>query len=300
MNKKMLENQTNNDKGSIMILVALMMTVLLACCALAIDVSMAYVEKAKLQNAVDAASLAGAQELPNTTSALTVANQYIVLNGFSPSDISVSFSNGNKTISVTGTKTFNYIFAKVIGFNTGTLSATAAAAVSPVGSVSGVVPLGVEEQTFVYGQTYTLKNGGGSGYTGNYGALALGGTGASVFKNNLEDGYSGTLTVGQSVDTEPGNMKGPTDTGVSYRINKDPTATFSTVQKGSPRIVVVPVMDTMKVNGRKPVTIVGFAVFFIESCSDGVITGDFMQMVVNNSTSGTGTDFGAYKLKLTK
>lgn len=296
----MFDNQTNNDKGSVIVLLALMMTVLLGSCALVVDVGMAYVQKAKLQNVVDASALAGAQELPDTTSALNVANQYISLNGYSPSDIDVSFINDNNTISVTGSKTINYVFAKVLGFNTGNLNATAAATVSTIGGVSGVVPLGVEKQSFVYGQTYTLKNGGGSGNTGNYGALALGGTGASVFKSNLEDGYSGTLTVGQSVDTEPGNMKGPTDTGASNRINIDPTATFNTVQKGSPRIVVMPVMDTMDVNGRKPVTIVGFAVFFIESCSDGVITGDFMQMVVKNSTPGSGTNYGAYNLKLTK
>lgn len=292
-------NKENNERGSIIVLAALLMTVLLLLCAFIVDIGMSYVQMSKLQNAVDASALAAAQELPDATSALNYANQYIDSNGFSPSDIDVSFSNENKTITVTGTKTFNYIFAKVIGYNTGTLTAAAAASISTVGGVSGVVPLGLEKQTFVYGQTYTLKNGGGSGYTGNYGAIALGGNGASVYEDNLKYGYSGMLKVGQSVDTEPGNMKGPTDKGAEYRIDKDPTATFDTVQKGSPRIVIVPVMDTMQVNGKKPVTIVGFAVFFLESSSNGVITGKFMEMVVKNSISGSGTNYGAHHLKLT-
>jgi hypothetical protein len=292
-------NNDNNERGAIMILVALSMIVLLLSSAFVVDIGMSYVQKSKLQSAVDASALAAAQELPDVTSALDYANQYINLNGFSPSDIDVSFSNEDKTITVTGTKSFNYLFAKVIGYNTGTLTAAAAATISTVGSVSGAVPLGLEKQTFVYGETYTLKNGGGSGHTGNYGALELGGPGANVFEDNLKYGYSGMLTVGQSVDTEPGNMKGPTDRGAEYRIDQDPTATFNTVQKGSSRIVIIPVMDTMDVNGRKPVTIVGFAVFFLESSSNGVITGKFMKMAVRNSTSGSGTNYGAYNLKLT-
>jgi hypothetical protein len=292
-------NNNNNERGAIMILVALSMIVLLLSSAFVVDIGMSYVQKSKLQSAVDASALAAAQELPDVTSALDYADQYINLNGFSPSDIDVSFSNEDKMVTVTGTKSFNYLFAKVIGYNMGTLTAAAAATISTIGGVSGAVPLGLEKQTFVYGESYTLKNGGGSGHTGNYGAIALGDTGASNYVDKLKYGYSNTLTVGQSVDTETGDMKGPTDRGVEFRIDKDPTATFDTVQKGSPRIIIIPVMDTMDVNGREPVTIVGFAVFFLESSHNGVITGKFMEMAVRNSTSGSGTNYGAHHLKLT-
>ncbi|MGE5398024.1 MAG: pilus assembly protein TadG-related protein [Chitinophagales bacterium] len=296
----MLENKINNDRGSTTVLVALLITAFMVCCALVIDVGLAYVQLAKLQKAVDAAALAGAQELPDTSDALDAANQYFAANGFNPSDMNVDFSNGATTINVTGDKTVNFYFARVIGFNSKILEATAEANLSTVGGASGVVPLGVEQQDFIYGDTYTLKEGGGDGHTGNYGALALGGNGASVYLKNLKYGYSGMLKVGQSVNTEPGNMRGPTDSGAYYRIHQDPTATFDDVQTGSPRIVVLPVMETMDVNGRKPVTIVGFAVFFLERCGDGEITGEFMQMGVSSSIPGSGPDFGAYNLRLTK
>lgn len=124
----------NHDKGSIAVIAALMMTVMLGCCALAVDVGMVYVQKEKLQSAIDAASLAAAQELPDTTSALLVANQYMTLNGFGPSDINVRFSNGNNTIRVTGNKIFNYSFARILGFDTGTISAAAAATKESIGA----------------------------------------------------------------------------------------------------------------------------------------------------------------------
>ena len=113
----MFNKHPDNEKGMVLVLVALCLTVLLGMCALVVDVGLLYVQKAKLQNAIDASALAGAQELPNTGSALTVANQYIVLNGFSPTDVDITFSNGNNTIDITGTKTVNFIFAKVLGFN---------------------------------------------------------------------------------------------------------------------------------------------------------------------------------------
>ena len=50
-------------------MVALLLGVLLGFAALVVDVGMMYTEKAKLQNAADAAALAGAQNLPNATTA---------------------------------------------------------------------------------------------------------------------------------------------------------------------------------------------------------------------------------------
>jgi len=160
------------------------------------------------------------------------------------------------------------------------------------------VPFGVVKQPLIYGQTYTLKDGAGDGYSGNYGALALGGNGANVYLGNIEDGYSGLLSIGEWVYTEPGNMSGPTGNGVDYRISLDPTATFATVQKGSPRILVVPIIDSLTVNGRSQVQIVGFAAFFLEGVggkgNKDYVTGKFMQMVMSGDSGGGGTGYGLY------
>ena len=57
-------------------LVALALVVLLGISAFAIDVGFAYYAKRQLQSATDAAALAGAQDLPNTATALATAAPY--------------------------------------------------------------------------------------------------------------------------------------------------------------------------------------------------------------------------------
>lgn len=58
------------------------LTVLLGCGAMVTDVGLIYAEKAKLQNAVDAAALAGVQELPNNpVTAAQIAQDYAQQNG---------------------------------------------------------------------------------------------------------------------------------------------------------------------------------------------------------------------------
>lgn len=299
----------NEENGQVMALVAVLMSVLLGMTALTLDIGRVQWTKASLQNAADASALAGAQGLLNDNAEDT-AIDYAELNGIPDTDISVNPTNNDPTkCEVVCTRNVTYTFARVLGFTDADVSARAVAGISSVNSVSGgALPLGVEQQDFVYGQTYQLKENAGAGqYHGNFGCLALGDkNGANRYRDNLKYGYDGTLTVGDKVDTEPGNMAGPTVDGMNYRINQDPTATYTTVQKGSPRLGVVPVVDTMDVNGRKEVTIVGFAVFFLESANTegkgnnakAAIYGKFMEMVVGNSTGGGGTSYGAYKVQL--
>lgn len=131
----MLHEQNEHEKGTVIVLVALLMTVFLGMSALVVDVGILYVKQTQLQNAIDASALAAAQELPNTGSALTVANQYIVLNGFSPTDVNITFSDGDNTINITGKKTVNFLFAKVLGFNSGVVGASGSATKRSVGKV---------------------------------------------------------------------------------------------------------------------------------------------------------------------
>lgn len=116
-----------DERGSILVIVALMLVVLLGFSALVVDVGMAYGQERKLQNALNAAALAGAQALPDTANAVTAVNNYIQLNGYSPSTMAISFSNSNNTITVAGTQTVNYVFAKVLGFSSSSIHLSAAA-----------------------------------------------------------------------------------------------------------------------------------------------------------------------------
>jgi hypothetical protein len=299
-----LNKKLRCKKGQTMVLIPLLMVVLLGIAAIVVDVAVLHVEKVALQNDVDAAVLAGGQELPaRTGGAITIAKDYASTskNGKVGDVVNPTVTNGNHSLTVSARRHVPLYFAKIFGYNTSDVTATATVTVGTVGGASGAIPVGVEEMgAFEYGHLYDLKVGGGSGYCGNYRALALGGNGANVYKDNLANGYSGVLKVGQVVDTEPGNKAGPTDQALDYRISQDPTATFATVQSGSSRIVIVPIMKSMLVNGRDAVKIVGFAVFFLEESSGGVITGRFMEMVIADSIGGSGTNYGAYKLRLTQ
>jgi len=48
------------------------------------------------------------------------------------------------------------------------------------------------------------------------------------------------LAIGNSVTAENGNMSGPTNQGVSYRISGRESETWDNYQEGSPRVVVIP------------------------------------------------------------
>lgn len=125
-------NLLKSERGSVVVIVALAMTALLGISAFAVDFGRAFFEKQKLQTALDATSVAAAQELDGTalgrSKAIDAMNQYIVLNGYSTSDLkSPTFSNGDMRIDIAGTKDVDYTLAKVIGINKGTVNVAAAA-----------------------------------------------------------------------------------------------------------------------------------------------------------------------------
>lgn len=294
-------------KGSTIVLLPFILVVLVGICALVTDVGMLYVEKTQLQTAVDAAALAGGQELPanpDSATVITVAKNYAAANGKVGDIVEVTpptGTNNNYSFTVSARRHAPLYFARIFGNgNTSDVTAIASVVVNTVSGASGIVPFGIVKDAFKYGDLITLKEGGGNGNSGNYKALALDGTGASEYENNIKYGCESFLNYEQWVSTETGNMVGPTRDGISYLINQDPTATLSTVQDGSPRIVTVPLINTLDVNGRGEVQIVGFAVFFIESFQGGEVKGYFMKEVVADSVGGSAPNYGAYHIKLTQ
>ncbi len=292
-------------KGSVIVVVALGVTVMMGFGALVVDVGNLYLNKTRLANMADAAALAGVQDLPNNSQlAVSNAYSYAAQNGMNSDVVGVSVSNNNRVITVTAVRTVPLFLARIFQLTSSDVTAEAAASISSISGVSGIVPFGIVKQQFTFGQTYNLKDGAGGGYSGNYGALALGGNGANMYRGNIENGYDSQLNIGDWVSTEPGNMSGPTSQGVEYRISLDPTAIFATVKKGSPRIVVVPVIDSLAVNGRSDVLIVGFSAFFLEGVGgqghNNYVTGKFMQMVMPGDISTSVADYGLYGSTLIK
>lgn len=291
-------------KGSVTIVMAVAIVVLCAVAAYVVDIGLVYAERIRLSNAMDAAALAGVVELPgSSTDAVTVAKEYLVKNGVNPDSATITVNSENSMITVTGNKQVNHLFAPVIGIDTSTVDATAKAKIGPIKTTTGNLrPFGVEMFDFTYGDKVTLKQGAGDSYSGNYNVIALGGTGASTFEENALYGYDGDVSIGDYIDTEPGNMSGVTNT-ISNYINSE-TSTFENFEADSIRLWTIPLVTTMEVNGRKVVLVEGFAQFYVESTQKKSgsleITGKFVRFVSSGEIDDTIVDTGAYGVKLVK
>lgn len=311
------------DQGGIVILVALGLTVLLGSCAMVTDIGMLYIEKTKLQNAVDAAALAGVQELPGDPSnAAQVAKAYATQNGLD--NITSSFAANNTKIVVSAQKTVPTYFAKIWGIKSEQLSATASALMLPPTSMFGAAPLSVQDQPLIFGQQYTLKAGAGDGTDGWYGALQLSVPGAKAFQTDLTYGYTGSISIGQVLTVEHGNISGPTETAIEDRFAMDtrvPKNTYYDYDRNAPEILYLPIVKILSYESSaiSEVQVTGFAAFFIEGVSgngtESTITGRFIKTLIpgdktewnltdllkkeNDINNGIPTeDFGLYTPKL--
>ena len=121
------------EEGSVAVLVAISLTVLLGFTALAVDFGLMASKKQSLQNAVDAAALAGAADLGAGKSILTVCDtveEYCAANGANPDEEAVSVSSqvSDKTVTVRISRELPMGFSTVLtGEKTRTVSAAATA-----------------------------------------------------------------------------------------------------------------------------------------------------------------------------
>ena len=305
----------NNTKGSSTIMLLATMVVLLSFASVATDAGVLYYEKGKLQDAVDSAVLAGAAIYDEGSEGMMLEAERIAqLNGINVTngyDLTTYVSENEHRITVQTTKKVNLYFAKIFDKNSADISATATALVGPIVAANGIRPIAVEQQNFVFGEQYTLKRGGGTGTTGNYGALALGGSGAANYRNNLKYGYNVNLTIGEMVavgddlETEPGNMAGPTLDGVNYILSLDPNThneDLSDLELNCPRVITIPIVDSLSVHGRSTVVIVGFAQFFLDNVVDNAgkteVVGRFIKKLGTGTIAEYGNNYGFYGVKL--
>lgn len=300
----------NEEKGSVVVLVAVALVVILAVTALVVDVGTLTLEKERLSNACDAAALAAARELPSMTAAEQKALEYLEFNHVSPTEATVSINPSGTQITVAASRTINYVFAPVLGLYSGTVNAQAVATFGVVDGITGIVPFGIPDQTLFFGQECQLKAGSHDDYgPGNYGALALALTGAQSYCNYLKYGYNGMIKVGDWLQTEPGNMSGPTADGVHYRLHHcfhTPRCTPDHYHPDCPMIMIVPVYAPASLYGRDEVQVLGFASFLLKGVQgtgeDSIVTGYFLKLIPPDGLAFTinpsQTDYGLHAARL--
>lgn len=87
-----MSKTANREQGQALVLFTMLLGVIVILMVMVIDGGFFLAKRREAQNMVDAAALAGAQELPgNPTAAADMARQYASLNGFDPGDLTITF-----------------------------------------------------------------------------------------------------------------------------------------------------------------------------------------------------------------
>lgn len=302
-----MKNIFHKEDGNAFVLIALSFSLMLLTLGLVIDGGHFYMTKSHLQKTANAAALSGAQEIPNTQADVDRVVGEILENHGETGSLLTSTIENEQQLRIVLEKKVPLFFSSLFGFEYMAIQANAKAQLNPLGEAVGAVPLGVDESVALqYGETYTLKVDAGDSASGNFGVLALDGPGAKSYGDSLTYGFDEVLKVGDIVNTQTGNIAGPTRTGINYRIANCPYPTGDFQQRDCPRIMLVLVYKpyTQTTNQVTSVQITGFAYFYVtESMSntDDSIQGIFIKRAgAGSAGSSVPHDRGAYAIKLTR
>jgi Flp pilus assembly protein TadG len=336
-----LPGRLRRDRGAVIIYTAFFLVVLLGFVGLGVDVAKFMATRTQLQRAADAAALAGASAVDYATG--QVMADTATARAIETAALNRAFVGGPKTVTLLANDvTFPSVtevrvtvrrdpstdgalvthVAQVLGVRSLDLSATATAKAEPAGAIDcGLAPLFVnlpEGETPRPGCSpgYVLKVGGGMGSNGNYGGLTyptcpngecagMGTTGADLYRCLLENGFCCTVASGQTLDTEPGNMSGPTRQSMQARFNADTDRRegicYGDYQGNGQRVVYVPV-TTAPEGGRATVRVLSFGAFFLKnipgSGNNSFLEGEFLYTALPGSGGGNNGEGTLYTLRL--
>ena len=142
----------NEEKGGMLILVAVLMVVLLGMSALAVDAGSLYQTRREMVNAADATALAGAQEYyydSNWANVKKYAEEFAYDNyGCDPLQEEVIVEAvGSNGVKVTTVRNVEYTFARFLGMTDSDVVASATAIFASL-SKGNIIPIGLKASTF--------------------------------------------------------------------------------------------------------------------------------------------------------
>lgn len=260
MEKKKIGKIRNRkgERGSILAASAIGMLSFLLAVGLGLDISHMYLAKNELQNAADAAALAGASGLDSSPAGITRAtnrakeamNKYDFDNrnvAIIAADVRFGrdlsdFTNGSdmsqsaasdqavaptiRFVKVTTPQSpINIAFVSMVLGNSVNIKAEAIAGMSvPLNLFAGYLPVSVIDNdavsTILPGQMYTFRGAPQNSVSpGNYQILAIDGSGASDDRIGLASGVRNIVGPGGYVDTKPGVSAGPVRQGLNTRFD---------------------------------------------------------------------------------
>jgi hypothetical protein len=258
-----------------------------------IDGGMYYFERRDMQGTADAAALAAVRELPGSRAeAEAAARDYVdSQNSAAHGAIrSLVISDNDRRVEIRVGKSGSTSFGKLLGIDRPEISARAVARVQMLGTAPGMLPFAFMKDSYTLGQNTEVKwDDPGNG---NRGAIAPNvmpscnpANGASDFQKLIlgadRGGYDACASsIMSTIDTETGNMAGPTRDGFDQRIttntdsygsvvHSDPDSGFQTIEMPtSPRLGIVPIIENLNgtnawPNGSKEIRIIGYMMVYI-------------------------------------
>lgn len=239
------------ERGSVLATSAIAMLSVLLAVGLGLDISRLYLSKAELQNAADAAALAGVSGLnggsPGITEAANRAVQAMNKYDFNKTGVTISRSNVEFAVNLDGpymgesaaslsasnirfvrvttpTVPIGVSFAAIVLGSSRDLSATATAGYSvPLNVICPWLPafvLDYPTDPIKPGGTYTFRLEGGSFISpGNYQLLAPIQSGGSGDREGMANGVNWCISVGTEVETKPGVTAGAIRQGINTRFD---------------------------------------------------------------------------------
>lgn len=246
--------ERKGERGSVLAMSALGMLALVLALGLCVDISHFYVVKAELQNAADAAALAGASALNSGATGIDEAQRRAValMNNYefnntgvtiTPESVKFAVNHGGPYVSAADAKAAAadirfvsvdippksvgvYFAASAVGKNSVDLSQKAVAGMSvPPNVFCEWIPLSViddDKNPMLPGMTYTIRSDpGGFVSPGNYQILAPTGRGGSAAREDIAHGVNDCAEPGTvyDVDTKPGVSAGPVRDGLNTRFD---------------------------------------------------------------------------------
>ncbi|HEU4833140.1 MAG TPA: Tad domain-containing protein [Pyrinomonadaceae bacterium] len=253
MKKRSIEQaeKGKRERGSILATSAIGMLAVLLAVGMGIDISRLYLSKSELQNAADAAALAGVSGLngdsPGITEAANRAVREMNKYDFNKTGVTVPRANVLFAVNLEGpymSESAAYLsptnirfvqvttpelpvgmsFAAMVLGNSKNLSATATAGLSvPLNVICPWLPAFVLDNLadpIKSGGTYTFRLESGDAISpGNYQLLAPVQSGGSGDREGMSNGVNWCISAGQEIETKPGVTSGPIRQGINTRFD---------------------------------------------------------------------------------
>ena len=251
---RLRKSEKRKERGSVLAMSALGMLAFLLATGMAVDLGHFYLVKSELQNAADAAALAGASALNSGSTGINeaVKRATAAMNGYEFNSKSLAITSANVKFAVNlagpymdaasaagGAVVQKVRFVKVetpdvpvqvffaapaLG-GSKAMKAEATAGMSlPITSVCDFLPVSVIDYgtPIQAGQTYTFRSApSGTVSPGNYQLLAVAGNGGQDVRVGIASGVDACAAPGEeyAVDTKTGVTAGPVRVGINTRFD---------------------------------------------------------------------------------